>query len=139
MKTIIICKFCGAENHTSTLCHKFLCLESRLAKCKERSLCFFRMSPKHRSQECIAKNNALPFEYQFRKSKGHVYVHCLQKFKEKTGHQYVLQKQWQTNKYNFTHSITVFDGTKPYKFNYLVDTGSQRPYFSQSVLTKRQK
>lgn len=33
-------------------------------------------------------------------------------------------------------AITVFNRNKPYKFNCLVDTGSQRSYFSRSVLTK---
>ena len=139
------CKFCNAGGHSMFHCPQFTTLNSRIQRCKELKLCNLCSSNKHLANKCFGKQNKLNWECKLCKSKSHISALC-NKMSESNNESTAEITPDSQNNVCYTTSgleqqhilpivnICINRNNKNYNFNCLLDTGSQRTYFSKHVL-----
>ena len=129
------CKFCATRGHSMVNCTKYNNYDSRIKKCRELNMCEKCTSIKHKSRECFGN---LSFPCKFCKSKEHISATC-NKFKniESVSSNLCLNAGIQENLFLLPIvEVSVSNGKFNHSFNCLLDTGSQRSYFSEKILNK---
>ena len=138
------CKFCSVKGHSMYNCDTYDNPEARRLRCRELKMCFLCSSVKHLSDKCLGKQNKLSFECCICKSKGHISALC-SKFEKVTKTQKVdpsvtgVNVCLNTGVLEHSYMLPVMDifvsrGHSRVKVTCLIDFGSQRSYFSHTVL-----
>ena len=132
-KVNFFCKFCSVSGHSMLKCSKFDTVDSRKKRCDELNLCKICTSDKHKSNNCLGVNNKLSYSCKSCNSNSHISALCDNVKTINTN--ICLNSQIQGNLFLLPIvSLKLFNGNKEIKINCLFDSGSQRSYFSKSIL-----
>ena len=139
-KISLYCKFCVVDGHSMVNCKKFTDVHMRKTRCSELDLCQYCTSDKHCTTDCYGLKNKLSFACKFCKSRGHISALCNKIKYEKerpTQTNICLNAGIQENLYLLPIiRITIGYMKNKITLNCLMDSGSQRSYFSKEVLKK---
>ena len=148
------CKFCDNDGHSSYYCAVYKTREQRVERCKALKLCFRCTSNKHHSSSCPGQTGGLYKPCRICNSKGHIGAMCSKDVS--TGGasgKGVPSKDVKQDSGITDVCFSTGVGQSPYlmpivslklrghngqtcKFNFLLDTASQRSYLSQHALSK---
>ena len=133
---VFYCKFCSTKGHSMLNCTKYSDFDARKKRCKEMNLCELCSSVKHTTQNCYGIKDNLSFSCKFCDSKTHISALCSKlKNAKSINSNLCLNTGITENLYLLPIvQITVNYSKNSYSFNVLLDTGSQRSYFSDKVL-----
>ena len=121
-------------------CSTYASAQTRQARCRELNICTLCTSTRHKTKDCLGKRNRLPFKCSLCNSRNHVTPLC-DKAEEKKNSALSI------NVYNSSRtlnqpfilsmvSLSVSKGRQKHNVNCLLDSGSQRSYFSKGVAEK---
>ena len=135
-KISIHCKFCMTDGHSMLNCKKFTNFNMRKKRCEELNVCTLCISNGHMTSDCSGNKNKLSFPCKFCKSRTHISAMCnTTNHKDDIHTNVCINAGIQENLYLLPIvSITVGHGKNKCSINCLLDTGSQRSYFSKNVL-----
>ena len=128
------CKFCCATGHTMLHCRKYATHEARIKRCNDLKMCKNCSSQRHFSGKC---NSRLDFACSFCQTLTHISALC-PKYCNKLNTNFCLNSAGDAGKTFVLPSIRlkVGHGKQASFVNFLLDTGSQRSYVSQSVMER---
>ncbi len=129
------CKFCNLSGHTMNKCTRYKTVKERCNRLEELNLCNKCSSDKHKTNACPGNENKLFFECFYCKTKQHISAVCpkVQNTKLTSTNIYVNESFRNNQPFLLPiMEIKIFNGKKFRKLVCLVDTGSQRSYFSKS-------
>ena len=134
------CKLCKKEGHSMSRCSTYASSQTRQARCRELNLCTLCTSTRHKTKECLGKRNRLPFKCSLCNSRNHVTPLC-DKAEEKKNSALFINVCNSSRTLNQPFilpmvSLSVSKGRQKHNVNCLLDTGSQRPYFSKGMAEK---
>ena len=116
-------------------CSTYASAQTRQARCRELNLCTLCTSTRHKTKDCLGKRNRLPFKCSLCNSRNHVTPLC-DKAEEKKNS--ALSSNVCTSSHSLNQplilpmvSLSVSKGRQKHNVNCLLDTGSQRSYFSK--------
>ena len=150
-KTVLHCKFCDQQGHSSYYCSLYKTHEERIDRCKALRLCFRCTNNKHMSDACPGKTVGLNYPCKCCKSKGHIGAMCHNDVstngskgkgvpdKVASG---VTDVCFSTGFEESPYLLPIINlkirghNGQSSNFNFLFDTGSQRSYLSQHALAK---
>lgn len=123
------CKLCTSRGHTMLKCTKFASYEARVERCKQLKLCTGCSSLKHKSENCPGLQSKSPLTCSLCLSKAHIAPLCNTKrvvslFSHVYENEIILP----------VVAISLNYGSEKATINCLLDTGSQRSYFSKKIL-----
>ena len=134
------CKFCSTTGHSLLKCSDYPSTQARERRCRQLNLCEKCTSGKHNKAECPGNQNKLPFNCQICHSNSHIAALCDQTSSEVTANNLSLscsQTSGSCTSYLLpTITIKLGRGSKTVMVRCLIDTGSQRSYFSQNVMKR---
>ena len=121
-------------------CSTYASAQTRQAKCRELNLCPLCTSTKHKTKDCLGKCNRLPFKCLLCNSRNHV-TPLWDKAEEKNNSVLSINMCNSSRTLNQPFilpmvSLSVSKGRQKHNVNCLLDTGSQRSYFSKRVAEK---
>ena len=115
-------------------------LVPRQARCRELNVCTLCTSTRHKTKDCLGKQNRLPFKCSLCNSRNHVTPLCDKAEKKKNSALSInVCNSSRTLNQPFILpmvSLSVSKGRQKHNVNCLLDTGSQRSYFSKVVAEK---
>jgi len=128
------CKFCSSKDHSMFRCPNYTSNAARVRRCKELRMCSMCSSSKHSSGACAAR---LDYPCGVCSSDKHISALCSKYAPEKTLGNVCLNNASGCGGYILpTLTIKVCRGKAVANVRCLIDTGSQRSYLKESVLTK---
>ena len=121
-------------------CSTYASAQTRQARCRELNICTLCTSTRHKMKDCLGKRNRLPFKCSLYNSRNHVTPLC-DKAEEKKN------SALSTNVCNSSRtlnqpfilpmvSLSVSKSRQKHNINCLLDTSSQKSYFSKGVVEK---
>ena len=120
-------------------CLTYAIAQTRQARCRELNLCTLCISTGHKTKDCLGKRNRLPFKCSLCNSRNHVTSLCDKAEVEKNS---ALSINVCTSSRTLNQpfilpmvSLSVSKGRQKH-VNCLLDTGSQRSYFSKGLAEK---
>ena len=121
-------------------CSTYASAQTRQTRCRELNLCTLCTSTRHKTKDCLGKRNRLPFKYSLCNSRNHVTPLC-DKAEEKKNSALSINVCNSSSTLNQPFilpmvSLSVSKGRQKHNVNCLLDTGSQRSYFSKGVAEK---
>ena len=128
------CKFCSTVGQHSMLnCNKYETYDTRKNRCIELNMCHLCSSMKHSAENCV---NKLSFPCKYCSSTAHISALCPEfKMVKSVNANVCLNTGISENLYLLPIiQLTVKFSNKSHSFNVLLDSGSQRTYFSEKVL-----
>ena len=133
------CKFCNVVGHAMWRCAKYSSVEERISRCVDAGLCELCSSNRHSKQECPGMRNALNYkcfvcstrkhisalcpERDARPSTSTVSNVCINYTRDDDSAQYLLP----------TLTVSIKRGNNVRQVRCLLDSGTQRSYFSPDV------
>ena len=121
-------------------CSIYACAQTRQARCRELNICSLCTSTRHKTKDCLGKRHSLPFKCSLCNSRNHVTPLCNKAEEEKNSALSInVCNSSRTLNQPFILpmvSLSVSKGRKKHNVNCLLDTGSQRSYFSKGVAEK---
>ena len=134
------CKLCKKEGHPISRCLTYASAQTRQAWCRELNICTLCTSTRHKMKDCLGKRNRLPFKCLLCNSRNHVTPLC-DKAEEKKNSALSINVRNSSHTLNQPFilpmvSLSVSKGRQKHNVNCLLDTGSQRSYFSKGVAEK---
>lgn len=131
------CKFCATEGHSMINCLKYSDTEARIARCQEKNLCELCTSSKHSSKDCYGQSNKLTYACKYCNGKNHISALCNKNKSIKSNNVNVcINTHITENLYLLPIlNINVKFNKMSCSFNALLDSGSQRSYFSDRILS----
>lgn len=134
------CKLCSTAGHSLVRCPKYSNVQARIARLNVLKLCVKCSSTKHVANDCPGNRNELSFPCQICSSKAHIAAVCVsgqqvQSEPSTTSTNLCLNHNHEQNKPYLlpTYTITVGRANNAVQVQCLIDSGSQRSYFSDSV------
>ena len=128
------CKLCKKEGHPMSCCSTYASAQTRQARSRELNICTLCTSTRHKTKDCLGKRNRLPFKCSLCNSRNHVTPLCNKAEEEKNSALSInVYTSFRTLNQPFILpmvSLSVSKGRQKYNVNCLLDTGSQRSYFS---------
>ena len=134
------CKLCKKKGHPMSRCSTYASAQTRQARCKELNLCTLCTSTRHKTKDCQGKRNRLLFKCSLCNSRNHVTPLC-DKAEEKKNSALSINVCNSSRTLNQPFilpmvSLSESKGRQKHNVNCLLDTGSQRSYFSKGVAEK---
>ena len=134
------CKFCNLEGHSMMHCTRVATHEARIEKCRDLNLCELCTSSKHSKQSCFGIQGKLSWECRICRRKSHVSALCPDykpnSFNASPSHTNIcINSGLQSQDFILpVMSVLAKRGRHQFKFNCLIDTGSQRSYVAPRVI-----
>jgi len=128
------CKLCSATGHSMLHCRRYDSFSTRKNRCVALKMCIRCSSTRHNEQECNAN---LTYPCLFCKSRAHISALC-SKYAPQVVHNHCFNSSHDSNN-NFllpTVKVKLAVGNRVTTVRCLLDTGSQRSYFSSNVLRR---
>ena len=134
------CKLCKKEGHRMSRCSTYASAQTIQARCRELNLCTLCTSTRHKTKDRLGKRNRLPFKCSLCTSRNHV-TPLYDKAEEKKNSALSINVCNSSRTLNQPFilpmvSLSVSKGRQKHNVNCLLDTGSQKPYFSKGVAEK---
>ena len=137
------CKLCKKEDPRISHCATYASAQTRQARCRELNICILCTSTGCKTKDCLGKRNRLPFKCLLCYSRKHVTPLCDKAEEEKN---LASSINVCTSSRNLNQlfilpmvSLSVTKGRQKHNVNCLLDTGSQRSYFSKTEKLKCKK
>ena len=135
--TVLHCRFCNVDGHSSLYCANFVSVEARIKKCKELKICIYCTSSKHDESKCPGLRNKMFKPCKFCQSYKHVSAMCPQCVVPKPTLNNACLSTNAGQKSNYLLPVLAItmqsrEGPK-ITFNALFDTGSSRSYINPKV------
>ena len=134
------CKLSKKEGHPMSRCSTYASAKTRQARCRELNLCTLCTSTRHKTKDCLGKRNRFPFKCSLCNSRNHITPLCNKVEEEKNSTLSInVCNSFRTLNQPFILpivSLSVSKGRQKHNVNCLLDTGSQRSYFSKGVAEK---
>ena len=134
------CKLCKKKGHPMSHCSTYASAQTRQARCRELNICTLCTSSRHKMKNCLGKRNRLPFKCLLCNLRNHVTPLCDTAEKKKNSALSInVCNSSRTLNQPFILpmvSLSVSKGQQKYNVSCLLDTGSQRSYFSKGVVEK---
>ena len=134
------CKFCNTEGHSMMHCTKFATHDARVAKCRDLNLCELCTGSKHTKQTCAGSEGRLSWECRICHTKSHISALCPEYMSSSVSASssqtnICINSGQQSQDYILpVVSVLAKRGRERFKFNCLVDSGSQRSYVAPRVI-----
>ena len=121
-------------------CSTYASAQTRQARCRELNICTLCTSTRHKTKDYLGKRNRLPFKCLLCNSRNHVTPLC-DKAEEKKNSALSINVCNSSRTLNQPFilpmaSLSVSKSRQKHNVNCLLDTGSQRSYFSKAVAEK---
>ena len=134
------CKLCKKEGHPMSRCSTYARAQTRQSMCRELNICTLCTSTRHKTKDCLGKRNRLPFKCLLCNSRNHV-TPFWDKAEEKKNSALSINVCNCSRTLNQPFilpmaSFSVSKGRQKHSVNCLLDTGSQRSFFSKGVAEK---
>ena len=128
------CMLCNFSGHNMMSCRKYGDHNSRIKRCKDLKLCHFCTSNRHMGDKCHKK---LDFSCTICESKEHISALCAKFKPARSIINCNIDKSCQEKSYLLpTYTVILRFGDLSTPARCLVDSGSMRSYFSESVANK---
>ena len=114
--------------------------QTRQARHRELNICTLCTSTRHKTKDCLGKRNRLPFKCSLCNSRNHITPLCNKAEEEKNSTLSInvcISSRTLNQLFILPMvSLSVSKGRQKHNVNCLIDTGSQRSYFSKGMAEK---
>ena len=121
-------------------CLTYASAQTRQARCRELNICTLCTSTRHKTKDCLGKRNRLPFQCSLCNSRNHITPLCNKAEEEKNSTLSInvcISARTLNQLFILPMvSLSVSKGRQKHNVNCLLDTGSQRSYFSKGMAEK---
>lgn len=126
------CSFCRVDTHSAYRCKKYASFKERLDRCKDLGLCALCTDPYHSEANCAGSKGLLNPCWDC-KSRSHVGALCPGGVKPSLETNACYHDIGGSNLLLIMEVVVKYGGAE-YRFNALIDSGSERSYLKESLL-----